>query len=154
MNDPLEGFEIPDPLEASPILKQQREEAKYRFVTPPAGRPKPVGELSERAERFFENVCAALEQCDALSIVDGAIIHRYAVALDAWLAESAELGNEGYVLKSGIHKTPIRNPRQAVCKSLSEDVAKCERALGFSPEARCKLHGFKLNGPLPKKGND
>ena len=122
-----------------------------RFVRHLAGRPEPIGELSERGLRIFNAACDSLEAAEALSLVDGGLIYRYADTLDSWLNEIALLKTEGMVLESEPHKRPLRNPRGPVVKALGEEIARCEKALGFSPESRGRLAGFKLN-PKPKEG--
>lgn len=109
-----------------------------------AGKPKSICVLSDRAKKIFNDVCTAFAPSKSMASVDGGIVTRYAVTLDDWLTESQKLKTEGYVIETGPHRTKVRNPRQSCVKSLAEELARCEKALGFTPEARGKLTNYAL----------
>lgn len=105
------------------------------------GRPDPLDGLDERALSLYERACDLVAEAGMLSIVDSGLISRYCQGLADWERETKALRDEGFILQSGIHNTPVRNPRQPAIKSIEDALLKAEKALGFSPAERSRIKG-------------
>lgn len=106
------------------------------------GKPRQPRGLNSRESLIYKATCEHLNKADALQLVDGGVVFRYARWMALWEKESKTLVVEGGVTVPVIEGLEAKvNPRLTAVHKIDTMLAAAEKKLGFSPEDRMRIKG-------------
>ena len=124
-------------IQGNPTQRAPKQAPKRRIVN-----LKPPIKLTRQAAKIFRDTCTELEVMNLLSNVDANLVARYAIELAEYFECQKVIEAEGYgTLKTGLKGTEyfVYHPEVTERKNLRTSLAKMERELGLTPNARAAL---------------